>query len=402
MYKLSLWPLAASLILSACAGKTIKDKEAPRPDPEGAHKLWSVQVPGLISDLDVSQDGRRILLTIVPDPDGDGSVVTRNLMLDQDGSILWDEQAPFRIKHQTLSPDGSLSLFVTHNEEIYARDSQGKLLWSATANCDPSILANSARIICYHDDDARPEVAFETYDLGGNKQLTFPAKLDALVMRTAYDDSLFALGFVDGWVSLFSPKPEAIWQKRMKGEVVDLAIAPSSLPAGARVAVLQQLGTGGQRVSVLNFKGKLIAEFVPEHHSEQLAFQPGVPNHIALYGNGPAGQMLSLVDYEARPTPAGQKGIVSLWKQSVPRAADFSSTLSVSASAISLGFEGAEDRRPSLHGYAWDGRRLWMVPVESDEGAYLFAHAQAAAQRLVYIGTDDSRVSAYAITRSGP
>jgi hypothetical protein len=81
-------------------------------------------------------------------------------MLGSQGRLLWQNKMRFPVKELDLSKDGSLSVVGTFGNEILGLNAKGKTLWSVEATCKPIILNESKRVLCYHDDDAEPSVAF--------------------------------------------------------------------------------------------------------------------------------------------------------------------------------------------------------------------------------------------------
>jgi hypothetical protein len=64
-----------------------------------------------------------------------------------------------------------------------------------------------------------------------------------------------------------------------------------------------------------------------------------------------------------------------------------------------LGFENVSDRNRRAHLLALDqaGAMKWSIPLQTDDGAYLYAQGLSQAQGLIVVGTDDGQISAYRV-----
>jgi outer membrane protein assembly factor BamB len=166
-----------------------------------------------------------------------------------------------------------------------------------------------------------------------------------------------------------------------------------------RVAVLFR-STKGQAIAIYDAKGTQIAQGAPGSHAEQIEITPA-GDGIVLYGNGPRGQYVSL--HALAGLSAGGSLASTLkenWHREDKRYADYSSSIIVTNDLIIAGFEDVVPTSRQSHLLALDreGKLKWDIPLVTEEGAYLYAHALAADKSLVVVGTDDGTLAAYRVS----
>jgi len=191
---------------------------------------WSTRLDGFVSDLNISVDGSSILLATVPDSEADAPNPQVPLIttFNQAGQKLWSKKtAPVRA--QTLSDDGKLVLTANHGDQLVAMDSLGKELWSVNATCRPLILPGAQKILCYHDEDAESDIAFDIFDLKGKKLLSYPVSSDVLTLKLSRDKQNILLGLTHGEMILIGPDFKTKWKRKLNGEIVDLAVSDGRL-----------------------------------------------------------------------------------------------------------------------------------------------------------------------------
>ena len=135
---------------------------------------------------------------------------------------------PAQIKSQTLSDDGSLAVIATYDDQIRGYNRSGKQLWDAEAFCKPIVLSSLKKVLCFHDDDAEPELGFEVFDWQGKKLSDFPIQNDALVLKVAPDEKHFIMALTHGHVLVFDSHFKPIAKKTVSGEIVDVAITSAT------------------------------------------------------------------------------------------------------------------------------------------------------------------------------
>lgn len=198
----AFWVSCVALTLfgiSACGSAKRAPTPTERPltmfqlaDSPDVHKVWSRHLDGYISDLNLSKQGNALLVATLPDFDHPGGS-HKNLIhyYDAGGHERWRSVMATQVKSQAISSNGSLVLAATHEDQILAYDgkSKGKHLWTIDATCTPFIIESRHEIVCYHDDDAGPDVAFDVLDWKGNKKSSYAIKNDILTMKVAEDET---------------------------------------------------------------------------------------------------------------------------------------------------------------------------------------------------------------------
>jgi hypothetical protein len=172
-----------------------------------------------------------------------------------------------------------------------------------------------------------------------------------------------------------------VWQSKVKGEILDLAVADGAEPS---VAVL----SSDQKLSLLGAHGKVLSQGLTESHSEQVELTPD-GRAILTYGNSNTGQGMAL--YEGAPA------LERKWRRGDARFADFSSSIIVAGRQVLMGFEDvAESTRHShLLGFDFGGDLKTNIPLITEEGAYLYAQGLAEDAAILVVGTDDGSLAAY-------
>lgn len=382
--------LAAATLVMACSGKKTKALQEDAPKPRGASAEWSKRLPGLIGDLNVSQDGKAIVVSTVPDPDSDqggGRPQYLTMRLRMDGVPVWTITHPHRIKHQAISKDANLVVVVDYNEELRAHGSNGEVLWSVTASCKPIVLEALGRILCIHDDDVKPGVAFETYSLEGKLLSEFSSKEDLLAFKVSIDGKYAGLGLSSGEVGIVDLKTgRLLWKRRVKGEIIDLAVAD----VGKELTFFGLIGTygGGQRILRFGKTGKPGFDLTTGDLLDQIESRDGF---FFGYGNNFKGQSFII-------SKVNDKGLEEIKRVSIPKSADFSSFVSINGGYALVGFErgferGGTGAKSRIEGFSYGGEPKFEIPIASEEGGYLYAYG--VTERAVVIATDDGAVSMY-------
>jgi outer membrane protein assembly factor BamB len=380
-----------------CAGKPSAPDHGvtftPSEKPSNAKALWSRKMPGFITDLSVARNANALLVAIIPDYDREkGTKQFSVSMLDHDGKTLWTHPLQFQVKNLDLSADGSLAVVTTHNNEILGLDNAGKKLWSTEGTCRPMILSRHHKILCYHDDDAEPQVAFDIFEWDGKKSYSFPIKNDVLSLKVSADEQNVALGLTKGVVHYVGPDFKSAWNRKVKGEIADVAVSAGENP---QIAVLYNEPKKGQKISLFDENGKLLGEGQSSVHVSQLEISPA-GGQVLGYGNGPKGQNLALFDLEGS---ADKPELAQKWYRGDARYADYASSMVVSQELAIIGFEDIlnNGRHSHLIAFDFDGKVKWNIPVQTEEGAYLYAQGYAPQSSFLAVGTDDATLSAFQI-----
>jgi hypothetical protein len=354
-------------------------------------RLWSRQLEGVITDLSVAADGSALSVATAPDPDAAGLKKFRLARLDRDGEAAWSRDLESPVRAQTISADGKLVLAATYDGKLTAYGPAGAERWSVEAPCRPLLLEKTSRVVCYHDDDAEPGVAFDVFDLSGAKLSSLPIDADVLTLKVSSDQARVVVGLAGGRVILAGTDSRVEWNASVPGEIVDVAVTGAG---EARVAVLYSPGkvSSEQRLVLLGPDGKKLAEGPAPHHSEAVDFRGDA---VAAYGNGSSGQWLTLLG-------ASGKTLSTEWSRGDALIADFSSPLIVSGETVVIGFEDVVAGTRHSHVVAFDSRggMLWNIPLPARDGTYLYGEAFAPHSpggALVAVGTDEGVLSAYRV-----
>lgn len=215
--------------------------------------LWTKRLPGLITDLDFSADGSKLLASTIPDPDRKSLGSERNLILfDRKGGRRWKLSLPSPTREQALAPDGTWAAVANYQSRVTAFGPHGKKKhgiseqWSREGMCRPIIWASPQWVSCYHDDDGGADgPILELWDWSGNPVRSFFATGDRggksktpLLLRIASDASRAALVVAGGLVEIRKlADPDKGASFKVSGEVVDLEWMESDGDS-ARLAVL--------------------------------------------------------------------------------------------------------------------------------------------------------------------
>ncbi len=418
----------AGLMYSCSTTQVDADPAGIRSDPPAAEEqsprgkvspLWQKRLSGYVTDLAVSADGKALLVAAAPNrdiPDGARDYLVRRF--DGAGEEDWSVKPSAPVKSLAISRDGRVSVVATYDDTITAYDEDGDILWSVEATCRPVLLAKAAKFICYHDDDAEPRIAFDVFDLAGKKLLSHAIQQDVLALKVSRDERNLVIALTGGQVVLFGPDFKPVWKRTLAGEVSDLDVASGPEP---RVAVLFQpefhpgsaaltppVATPGstrgrerakvgrhapQRIALIDPSGKSQLDSEPEQFCEQVSFTDN-GDGVVVHGNGSKGQYLSVFT-----VPSSSNGpFRPRWTKVVPHFSDNSARLIVAPGQVIVGFEDSTqyDRQSRLMSLSSArGLDRWSVPVQTDEGAYLYTDGVAGDGRLLVIGSDDGRLAAF-------
>ena len=399
-----------------CSGKSLRSESAASSHalqfptaamPENVRELWSKKMDGRITDLNLSENGSTILVTVAPDENS--AAGHRLIAMDSGGNELWKLPLTSAVKGQTLSDDGKLAVISNYEEELFALDSQsGKLAWKTegAGMCRPSWLGkgDTGAVLCYHDDDADPSIAFDLLDpKTGEKKFSFslenfpriqkkgakasqPLRQDILALKLSPDGQLIALGLTQGQVSVVGMDTKERWRSQVMGEIIDLSI--SNGPE-FRLAVQYHIPEKGQFVALLSETGKLLAETRLDTPMIQVEIHPEA-RIIAAYGNGPHGQNLIALNLD---------DLSEKWRRSAPRYADYSSQMNLGKELLVVGFEDTipSSRHSHILGFDLEGSLKWNLPMMTEEGAYLYARGMSESASLLVVASDDGILSAHRI-----
>lgn len=386
--------LSALFVITSFAGcsSAPKMEEHPITFPSSsqlnpAKKLWTHKVPGLLTDLNLSADGSTVLIATVPDHDSIESDANRSMyyavFYSVSGKMLSEIQMPAQIKSQTLAGDGSFGVIASYDDTLRAYDRKGQELWNAEGFCKPTILNRQKKILCFHDDDAQPELGFELFGFDGKKDGEFPIKDDALVMKVSYDEHFAIMALNHGKLIVFNKhfKPET--HKTVPGEIVDVAVGNASgKPIYA--ALFNRKKSDRQVIRVFGAKN---TDLEVKDHLSQIELSP---TGDVVYGYSNAdGQLLVGWDPQSKKS----------WKREEKRSAEFSSQISVDHRAAWMGFEDVGESGAHSHVLGFDhlGGLKTNIEVPAGEGAFLYTYSVAPAMGFVAVGSDDGNLTLFSV-----
>ena len=126
-------------------------------------------------------------------------------------------------------------------------------------------------------------------------------------------------------------------------------------------------------------------------HAEYLELTPDGTNIVA-FGNSPQGQSLGFYAF-------GGGKLSEVWRRTEPKFADFSPPPSVAGQYLIAGFELIQDieRRSVLVGFDRAGGLAWSLPVETEEGAYLYTASDGTAGVRVHVTSGDTKIKSYLV-----
>jgi hypothetical protein len=313
---------------------------------------------------------------------------------------------PTQVKSQAISRDGSLAIATTHENQVLAFNSKGEKLWTAQATCMPFVIESRKEILCYHDDDAEPMVAFDLFGWDGKLKKSFPIKNDILALKVSADEQSVAIALTQGNVLLLGPKYDVKWSAKVAGEIVDLDVSSGADP---KVAVLYSAGMGKPQKLAWLKNGKLLAEGGLAGLASQIAVSPDA-SLAFTYGNAGSGQYISLFQ-----ASHGETGTKEVWRHGVENNAHYTQTLFASElhgfsgvpsgrlNFAILGVErvGAGTRQSEVVGVSSTGSLLWRIPVvsalSSSEGSFLYAQSWSPSVARLAIATDDRHFGVFQI-----
>ncbi len=346
-----------------------------------------------MTDLSISRDGSTVLIGAGPNPEVPGSGSYQVARYDRHGQLSWRLPVAMSVKSQSLNEDGSIAFVATYDSKLVAINARGKTVWETEASCKPIALGKDRSFLCFHDDDAESDIAFDLYDHKGRKRAEYPAIRDVLGLKMSVNLRHWVMWHAGGSLQVFGLESvkgsvvQPLAQVQVLGEVVDAAILPGKAP---RVAALYNEGKA-QRLRVWDFAGRLISEGSPSVRVDQLEFG-ATGTALVAYGNSDQGQYIEY--FEAAPAAAK---LNSKWIRGLPQFADYSSHLMSAVDLALIGYEEVNNASRLSCVLAFDpsGELRWKLPLISDEGSYFYAYAFASLSRILAVGTDDGNLSVF-------
>ena len=344
--------------------------------PLALNVLSEKKFPGNLGDIAVARRAGLTLVSSIPDPESGGKHLLS--LLDERGNFVFQVPMTAPIRSLDIESEGNWSVTAAYEEGLTVWNRKGEPVWKNPAICRPRIIQSRQEVLCIHDDDAKPSLAFEVFSSTGKKVFAHPVKTDLLGLKVSEDETSVALSQVNGRVTLFNGKYQIKREYRVAGEVLDLAVSNGPEP---RVAILSVNLGSGQTVSFFGPTGTASGSARLEQHVEQLELN--AEGSIAfLYGNSARGQYLAAV--------RTNDGSV-LWQKREPRFADYSLKIDVEGPNVVLGIEDAtaEGRRSRVMILDQAGNERAEIPIQTVEGAYLYHFEYSPGQAVLAVASDD-------------
>ncbi len=351
---------------------------------------------GLVGDLSLSKDGSTVLVATSPNreyvPEG-SKKPTISAWSAKSGRVLWKHGLPAPIKAQTISSDGKRAVAAHYDDELAAWDEKGRVLWKTRTICEPHLLSDQ-NVVCFHDDDNEPGIAFRVYDRGGKQKAELPVSLDALSFAADPESRQVALGLAQGELVHVGAENQVLWKRRIAPELISVAIARGLLAA---------LSAQGELFLLAGADGQTRVSRRLEVPGNQLAFAPDA-SALWIWGNTAQGQSLSRIS---------TSDLTTLWSLREPRQADLVSHLSVVGGAgHELAIVGFEDvyrretpagdtmlsKRHHVLGISREGKVVWDIVFDPGANLYLVSGAEISPGHWrVAAAADDGQLSVYEI-----
>jgi hypothetical protein len=357
-----------------------------------AQKLWMKRVPGLVTDLNLSQDGSTVLVSTIPDRDSLDAGAAKNqhnlIFYSGDGKILAKVEMPAQIKSQTLSADGSFAVIANYDDKLRAYDRTGKELWEVDASCKPFLMNPIHRILCFHDDDAEPELGFEVFDEQGKRLSDYAIKNDALTLKLAPDEKSFILALTHGKVMVFNSDFKPVFQSKVSGEIVDVALESGGEDKPSIAVLYNPKKSATQKLAF--FGEKKFEVVVPEHADQVEIGHDGNDGSAFSYGNHPVQMLMHLSEKPAE-----------MWKRSTRSSAEYSSQVVATPGLIWVGFQDQTPVSEHSHVLGFDpkGGLRTDIEVPAEEGSFLYSFSVSAKAHLIAIAADDGQLSLFEFKR---
>jgi hypothetical protein len=367
-------------------------------------------MPGAIVGVKLSQNGEQILVVTLPDHDIPGSL-NQYLMskLTSRGHRVWRKKLKYPLKDFAISQKGDLIVASNYEDQLIGMDAQGREIWTQQGLCRPEILEESHTILCYHDDDAEPQIAFDVFDWSGKKLTSFPIINDVVSFKLAQNRKNIALGLVGGQLLVLGPDFKTLWSSKVGGEIIDLALSneptlstgwpvtPSASPSVLgqpvhrrfQVVALIQAENKTQRIQFFDSQGGVLGQVTPSFQVGQI--EAPVEGDVAYgYGSSGEGQWLGAFVVE---------GAKELWRQGESARSRYSEEMRLAAGRIWIGVERSTPlpltRESRILAFDPHGQKVIDLLMEKDPTAYLLTHQVSEANRLAVVGTDDAWLNGY-------
>lgn len=383
-----------------------KGFEAPDQLSPVLKNTWNLSLPGLPTDLVLSQNGQSLWVATVPDPEDPSKTGLHLLRISPAGKKITSLRVKQQIKSLVLSDNGDLLVLNNYFDEMMGLSPLGKKLWEVRATCKPLLLGSGKerKIVCHHDDDAKPEISFELRDAAGEFLGEHKAGQDALLIQ-AFSDHQILQAFPGGKLEQVdvasSIKKQS--QVQIKGEILDVSLhAANYIVVLSRIQAQQKVSS---HITVLESQTfKLVNEWDYDEVTDQVESAISKRGlEVVLYGNSKrSGQLLA--GFVQTLPGAGRDLTLDLtleWTRREARPSAYNHQLVYAGSGVVVALEesSSESRRSFAVGYHWDGSFHFGVPLPAKDAAYVYTLAFDPARGLLVAATDDAFVRGYQLMR---
>jgi hypothetical protein len=371
--------LASGFLWGSCSSSRTNKKAdifGESPQSLNVKVVAEKKFPGNLGDVAIARKVGWTLVSSIPDVETGGKHLLS--LVDEDGDFQFQIPQTSAIRNLDIAEDASWSITQHYEEGLKAWNSKGEVIWTNESNCRPQIIQSRNQILCVHDDDTRPTIAFEIFSSDGKSVFTFPVKQDVLAIKVSEDERWIAMSLVGGKIILFNAQYKVKKEYKVPGEVLDLAISSGEDP---KLGVLSMTLGDGQTVSLFGLNGVSAGAAKLEQHVEQIEMIAG-GGRAFVYGNSARGQYLAALSTSDSRI---------LWQRREPRFADYSLKIVVAGDTVVLGVEDETDsgRRSRVLILDESGNQRAQIPIETVEGAYLYHFHFSAAKSLIAVGSDD-------------
>lgn len=350
--------------------------------------LTEKKFQGNLGDIAISNLTGYTLVSSIPDLEQGGKHTLT--LLDDSGRVQFQQTQSAPIRNIAISDDGNFIITEQYEAGLKGLNQKGEEIWKTEVNCQPKILNTIQHFVCVHDDDTKPAIAFDIYTFKGQKILTFPSKADILQLKVSADEKWIAIALIGGVVQLISVDPslkfEVKNEYKVTGEILDVSISNGVNPV---IAVLSTSIKTGQLVSFFGTGNSKTTSLLPQSHVEQVELNSN-GDKVFLYGNSPKGQ--NLLAYSTLNSTL-------IWSKKEPRFADYSLKIDVTDSMVILGIEDEVEggRRSRVLLLDHEGSKLAEIPIQTNEGAYLYHFNYSRQKSILAVGSDDKMLRLFSI-----
>ena len=251
--------------------------------------IWSFEADSLISDIKISDDGKRTILGT------EGGCV---YILSDKGNIIRKLSFPEKIVKVAVSPDGQYFSFYCLGGNIYFLNKYGTVLWNKKLN-------NYGRGIDISKDGRFLVIGVNNnvYYVDNNGEIFWDLEVSKNIdiIKISSDAHWVFAGLENGVVCCFSDDGNERWRKNVEGKIEDIKITTDT----NFICISTKKG----QIYLFNRDGTLIKKFFSDEDIDFAIFSPSVLDILS----GKKGNYFYFLSYD-------KKG---LWKYQLQEKIDF-------------------------------------------------------------------------------